>query len=801
MYTRSEASDASRARLARHPVAIDCVRVAAALSGAACDCVVFDGDRGFVVASTDLDQVLSPRSLTAAEDTLRDGQHSLVVEDGATAVAIPDRSGETVAALTVQATVEHDASDTWLGLGRLIASVLSDDTQGDFYEYVVQGLRDVVIVLSPDMTVTWINDAVGSMLGRTPSEFIGKSGVDFLHPDDIEATVEAMARIRQGLAITRVLIRLRDASGRWIPLEVTGVDRTDSTPLGGLVLSLRYSDYEGELGTTADRVTRMSDAIVSSLHDGIVATDAVGAVTVANDVARTLFDIDADAPASSLTLNDFQPVEIDDETQARPTASDNELEGSVVITRGGDVRYVTTNRQPVIDQEGSTIGTVVVFHDVTTEHLAREELRRQALHDQLTGLGNRRKLEATLRDLATSSPVTQVAACFIDLDAFKVVNDNHGHRIGDELIGIAGKRLADELRADDLLVRQGGDEFVALLRDVPSIEEAVATAERYRSALAAPYVIDGHRFDVTASAGVAVCDSSAAHTGELLQHADMALYAAKNRGRNRVERFDEALAQTIRKEEAQRQLLREALENDRLIMFFQPLVDLSTEAIVGYEALARVQSHDGAILGPSAFIGAIANTSQMWDLDQAGFVLSCEAAASLASASVGSPPVMSCNFSAISITHPEFLRFIDETIGHIGVDPSLLRIEITESAAFETDQASTNVLQELRARGFSLALDDFGTGYSSLAHLRDLPISAVKVDRSFTAKLGEQSSERAIVEAVIRLAEDLDLDVVAEGVETPEQCDQARELGFATVQGWHYAPAMSLSDCLAQLGD
>ena len=279
--------------------------------------------------------------------------------------------------------------------------------------------------------------------------------------------------------------------------------------------------------------------------------------------------------------------------------------------------------------------------------------------------------------------------------------------------------------------------------------------------------------------------------------ADIALLAAKERGRNRTEVFDDELARTTRLEEQQRAILRHALANDRVMMHFQPLIGAHDGATFGYEALVRLRTESGEVLGPAAFLDAAETSGQMWELDTLAFDLSCKAAAALANAVPDAPPVIACNFSGISLAQSTLVDMVESTTAAYGVAPSQICIEVTESAAFDAGPAAVDLLRDLHDRGYQLALDDFGTGYSSLAHLRDLPIKSVKVDKSFIRELTNGGSERAIAEAVVTLAHDLGLSVVAEGVETPDQLELARELGFSLIQGWHYAPALPLSSILA----
>lgn len=782
---------------------MECARIAAALDSGRSEVVVFDRDRCFVVAASDPEGVLHPRRLTDAERRLRDGADRLVTENGVVAVGVVGPTGALIGSMTTWTPEPTVAADVWHGLSRQVTAVIGvvagDD---DFHRSILQGLRDAVIVLDEDLTVQWASEGVGSLVGRTPAEIIGRSATDFLHADDVAVTVDAIARFTQGLEVYRVTIRISNAAGGWVPVEVTGVDLSNDDNVGGMVLSLRYADYESELGSAMDRVQRMATAVVDGLHDGIVATNEFGAVSLVNDVAREMFGIDPAVPPGSLTLKDFPVVDDDGRPRALADPADagapcGSVANRCVISPTGEIRYARISVQPVVDDAGDSMGEVVIFEDVTSERQTNEELHRQAYHDQLTGLANRRLLESRLDELAKLDPPVTVAACFVDLDGFKIVNDNHGHRTGDRLIRVAAERLRRELSEVDLLVRQGGDEFVALLVDVDDVDEAVAVAERCVRSLGDPYRFDGGRFDVTASIGVAVASSDGADAQLLLQHADIALYAAKHAGRNRVERFDDRLAEASQIEALHRQILHDALEHGRVVMHFQPLVDIESSRTVGYEALARIRTTDGEVLGPSSFMDAVANTGLMWDLDSAGFAISCDAVALMQRICPDRPPRVACNFSSVSLTHPDFLNMIAATVAHAGIEAEFLCIEITESAAYDAGPEAIEVLRTLQERGHPIALDDFGTGYSSLAHLRDLPISSVKVDRSFIIKLTDNSNERAIVEAVVTLANDLGLGLVAEGVETQEHLDQVEGLGFSTVQGWHYSPALTLTECLS----
>lgn len=763
--------------------------------------VVFDENRVFIAVSTATDQLMQPRPMTFAEAAAvaSNGCEVECIDAPDASVLVPVLLGGTlVAGLSLFGDTGLPTETEGLEcLARVIAGLLDEVSTGrnvDFHEKVLSGLRDCVLVMSPAMDLVWASQGTVTLLGHNPIEMAGRPAVDFLHPDDVEMTFDGVVKISQGLEVYRLVIRVLTGSGDYTPVEVMGNDLTTDPDVGGIVLSLRDAQHESELGQEVERSRELSTAIVEGLPDGLVATDQFGNVTVANTVARSMFGVTQSQTAAQLHLGSFALFTIDGRSIDLLEPTDEPVR--CLLPSEGGIRYLDCAIREVSAGKADTFGRVIVLTDVTAEHRAAEDLREQALHDQLTGLPNRRQMEVWLAEIASRESDGVVCACFVDLDGFKLVNDNHGHRIGDQVIRIAAQRLNHQLRDVDLLVRHGGDEFVALLVDVDSLSGAEEVAERLRSVLSEPYEVGAERFDLTASVGVAMASSHGLETDTLLQHADIALYEAKGNGRDRVQVFDESLARVVNNEHQQRRLLRDAIDEDRVVMHFQPLVESSTERTLGFEALARVRTREGEMLSPSQFLDAISHTGLMWDLDRVAFELSCDAARLLTTIDPDRAPYVACNFSSVSLTHPDFVQFVVATTETANVPTKQICIEVTESAAFDTGGRIGGALHELKRLGYQLALDDFGTGYSSLAHLRDLPITSVKVDRSFVEQLSTHSSERAIAEAVVTLARDLDLGVVAEGVETFEQMEQVKAMGFETIQGWHYSRALPIDRCL-----
>jgi diguanylate cyclase (GGDEF)-like protein/PAS domain S-box-containing protein len=795
-----------RAALSRHPVAVECARAAEEITGEVADVVIFEEGRGFIVASSS-PSVMQPRRLWASEAALSDEDH-VAFDERSLSAAVVDASGAIVGAVTVHGSGNAPRlCGAVASLARLVSLAVAAETadvesNGNRATAMLDGLRDAVIVLDADLNIVWVNRASGSLVGRSPAEMIGRSAAAFIHPDDLATTLNALLRVKEGLETYRVNVRILRPDGTYESVDVTGVDQSDHPLIGGVVMSARSADIQGEMELSVERASRMADAIVNGLHDGIVAVDQFGAITMVNDITRSMFGLEQDTPPALFRLTEFRVIDgdgtpVDLELDPRLTFDTSFELGLRVDNSELDERHLTVNRQTILNSDGERLGSILVFHDVTAIKEAAASLRHQALHDQLTGLPNRRQLEERLADLESSDSSISVAACFIDLDGFKLINDNYGHGIGDEMIKIAAQRLEQVLRRSDLLIRQGGDEFVALQLGTTDAVEVLAVADRLRAALGHPFHIEGHRFDLTASVGVAITTSTGVDVDLLLRRADIALYAAKTRGRNRVELFDQALADAVEVEAAQQKFLRDALREERLVMYFQPLVQAHSEIITGYEALARIRTVDGEVVGPDSFLAAHLPADLMYALDTAAFDQSCAAAAELALIAPDAPPYVACNLSATTLSHPGLIDMIVNTAARHMVPPSRICLEVTESAAFSSGPIAFESLGVLHRGGFKIALDDFGTGYSSLVHLRDLPIDTVKVDRSFVSRLADHGSERAIVTAITALARNLGLGVVAEGVETVEDLTHAEAIGFDTMQGWYYSKAVPLGDVLA----
>jgi diguanylate cyclase (GGDEF)-like protein len=454
----------------------------------------------------------------------------------------------------------------------------------------------------------------------------------------------------------------------------------------------------------------------------------------------------------------------------------------------------------VMAQIGRHLGRVV-------ERLrAQEQIAHQALHDVLTGLPNRvlfrDRLELALARAGRHGSV--VAVLFLDLDRFKVVNDSLGHSVGDELLKDLSHRLEATLRAGDTLARFGGDEFVVLCEDLADGAESVRVAERVKQALLSPFILEREEYVVTASIGVALAKDGDRDADGLVRDADIAMYRAKERGLGHYELFNESLREHALERLRTERALRGALAAGELRLHYQPIVALDDGSVEGVEALVRWERPERGLVPPDEFIPIAEESSLILEIGAWTLRAACEQACRWrARFGDGAPLPVSVNLSARQLAQPELPEIIRQVLAETGLEAADLAIEVTETALIENSSVPADSLRALISLGVMIMLDDFGTGYSSLSHLQSFAIDVLKIDRSFVSCLGAGEGDAAIVGAIAAMANALGLEVVAEGVESAEQAEDARALGCGWAQGYHFArpgPAAEIESLIRAKG-
>jgi diguanylate cyclase (GGDEF)-like protein/PAS domain S-box-containing protein len=469
------------------------------------------------------------------------------------------------------------------------------------------------------------------------------------------------------------------------------------------------------------------------------------------------------------------------------------------VRRDGTPVPVQVHVAAVRDDERRLLYIVAQLQDLTrqiaaeralreTEQAHRRLLEREARQDSLTGLPNRRDLLDRLQRelLAVAGGECGAAVLFCDLDDFKAVNDAHGHAIGDELLVAVGRRLSTVRGPREVVGRFGGDEFVVLAGGVASPAEAEEVARRYTRVFGTPFAVAGRSFVVTVSIGVDFSAPRARVRGAtLLRNADTAMYRAKALGRNRVVAFTSALRRELLDRIDLENELRSAIAGRQFVCHYQPQVDLATDRVSHAEALVRWRHPSRGLLPPSAFLDGVERAGYMTAMgDQ---VMEAGAAQAAAWHRAGLEVAMAVNVASQQVTRSLPAAVARLAAAH-AMPPSRLCLELTETALFEANGEGVAILREVSDLGVRLAIDDFGTGYSSFSYMRDLPVHEIKLDMSFVTRLGRHERDARVVGGMIRLAHDLGLRVVAEGVERPAQLETLRALGCDAAQGFLFAP-------------
>jgi len=454
--------------------------------------------------------------------------------------------------------------------------------------------------------------------------------------------------------------------------------------------------------------------------------------------------------------------------------------------------WATLRTSPVTDAKGRVTGGVGIVQDITEQKKIQQEIHHQAYHDILTGLSNRQllmdRLTQTLKRARRHDHMG--ALLFLDLDKFKLVNDTMGHQTGDELLKEVGRRLSAVLRNVDTVSRVGGDEFVILLPELINDREAAANqarivAEKIHTVLADPIVIEGHNIHTSTSIGIIIFDGEEESPDLVLKYADTAMYNAKDQGRNRTSFYHSEMDEIMQRQLLLEIDLRKALELDELEMYFQPIVSIGENRIVGAEALLRWNHPERGFISPEEIIRTAENTGQILPLGK--WIL--EKALSLYAGWIAGDSIR-LDYISINISIRQVLQenFVEETLAAIrraGISPERIVLEVTESVLITEFDNTVLKIKALRETGVQFALDDFGTGYSSLSYLKKLPLDKLKIDRTFTENLLSDRDDFALVETIMSIAEHFDLPVISEGVENAEQMDLLRKMGCPLYQGYY----------------
>ena len=492
----------------------------------------------------------------------------------------------------------------------------------------------------------------------------------------------------------------------------------------------------------------------------------------------------------------------------------------------GSVDYTLTHEDSTRHFEARLVATgadevLGLVRDISERKRTEEQIRRLAYCDSLTGIPNRQAFLETLeRELLRSKEHDKkFAVLFMDLDAFKRINDTLGHDVGDHLLKVVSERLRETIRPSDLvlraehefeasfggsnLARLGGDEFTILIPDLERVEDALNVAHRVKEAMRRPFMIEGHEIFVTASIGISLYPEDGEDCNSLLKYADTAMYHAKNCGKNNAKLYSSSLTMEIMSHVKMEVGLRKALQNNELYLLYQPQIDVPSTQIVGVEALVRWRHPERGIISPTEFIPLAEETGLIVPIGEWVLRTACNQAKAWQSDS-GRAIRMAVNLSAKQFKDENLMQIVLSALADTGLDARLLELELTEGTLMDDARATMVTLEQLRGIGVYLSIDDFGTGYSSMNYLKRFDVRALKIDKSFIAGLPQDTENAAITRAIIAMAHGLKMVVVAEGVETDEQLLMLEEYGCDMAQGYflgHPSPHDTITAMLVRQAD
>jgi diguanylate cyclase (GGDEF)-like protein len=535
------------------------------------------------------------------------------------------------------------------------------------------------------------------------------------------------------------------------------------------------------------------DTAINNMSQGLCFFDADHRLIVCNERYIEMYDLPPGRVGPGTPLSEvvdlrfeagsFPAMTRDEYLKWRSTvAISDKPSDSIVELRNG--RTFLIRHRPMPDR-----GWVATHEDITEKRHAELKIEHMAHHDALTELANRIRLNERLEQALVHADGSMIAVHHLDLDRFKAVNDTFGHHTGDRLLKIVAARLRELVRDSDTIARMGGDEFVIVQAPISGRDQATLLAERVISSVNEPFVIDGHQAAVGASIGVAVSPDDGAAPEKLLRNADLALYRAKEDGRGTFRFFEAAMDEHMQSRRSMEQDLRKALPAGEFELHYQPVVNLQTSAISGFEALIRWNHPDRGLISPAAFIPLAEESGFIVPLGEWVIRQACVTAAKW-------PEHLhvAVNISASQFRSAGLMQVIVGALAASGLKPTRLEIEITETVLLQDKAATLAILHQLRALGVRIAMDDFGTGYSSLTYLQCFPFDKIKIDRSFVKDITDNAGSLNIVRAVAAMANGMGMTATAEGVETPEQLDRITAEGCTEMQGYLFSRPLPARD-------
>ena len=658
------------------------------------------------------------------------------------------------------------------------------------FRSVIQSASDAIFLVDDQGNIILWNKAAERIFGYTEAEVIGGSAIKLLGKKFARRAIKAGFK----KTVERVLVPMM---GKTIEVDGRRKDKSEfSLEMSGSIWETSNSFYYTAIVrdiTHRKAAEEERDRLYNVSNDLLATIGFDGNLLHINPAWANILGYGTKDLLGSSILD---VTHLDDKESSRVETEKLKNGESVsfesrLICKDGSYRWILWSSTPVVgDQIAYTVG-----RNITERKHAEEVLQYNALNDMLTNLPNRTQFMNHLQDAIENDEDSSdcgFAVLFLDLDRFKIINDGLGHLIGDKLLVAIAERIKSIMRPGDIVARLGGDEFTLLIHNVKDVNDATIVAERIQEALSKPFRLDNYEVFSSASIGIILSDETHRKPEDFLRDADSAMYRAKETGKARYEIFDQEMFVRNRNLLQVETDLRRAIERDEFLVYYQPIVCIESGEIKEMEALIRWNHPEYGLLFPDGFINVAEETGLIIDIGEWVLRESCRQTKEWQNAfSHLSNFSISVNLSAKQLMHPSLRGQIADVMKKTDFDLNCLKLEVTESTIMENADTALSVLNELNSLGVSFSTDDFGTGYSSLSYLHQFPFKRIKIDRSFIGKMDTDRKSEAIVRTILLLGENLDIEVVAEGIETEKQLEKLRILGCKLGQGYLFSKPLS----------
>jgi len=670
----------------------------------------------------------------------------------------------------------------------------------DWLQTTTSRIRDLVAIHEIDGTYRWVSPSVTRILGYEPHELIGENSLDFIHPDDVDATQIATQRaVFDGQAEARSEYRFRRKDGSYAWIETVANELNEDPGNDDLVTGILTTSREITEQRSQRKALEASEKRFRGIFEeagvGIAFVEIDGTISEVNPALSEMFGYSRD-DMIGMSIEEIS-VEGDYVFEEEYLAEliDGDRDSYQIEKRyrraDGSIIWGRLTASLVVDDEAKPAYLVGMVEDISAQKEAQRELIYKAHHDSLTGLLNRDSFEDKLRLNLSRDDSGALAVMFLDLDEFKVVNDSLGHRAGDTLLCEVAERLEGTLRDSDVVARMGGDEFAVMVPGGGGRERLEAMARRIQNAIQMPVELDGQRVYASASIGIVEHAEEYDVAEEVLRDADSAMYFAKSEGRATWAVFDRPMQRQATEFLELEGELRRGLDHGEFEPFYQPIVRLSDGTILGLESLARWHHPERGVLVPGEFLDVAERAGVLPEIDRAMLEQVGRDARRWSLAEASGPNFVTVNCSGRHFLQSTYLDRIRRTLQDIDLPAEHLVLEVTESLLVEDSSRLDGLIENLECLRAKVWIDDFGTGYSSLSNLHRLPIDCLKIDRSFVDSIESSDDELPLVRSILAMATGLDIGVIAEGIEDAVQTDWLREAGFEMGQGFYFGRPMS----------